>query len=526
MTLHAQRPAPRLALLMRDFHRKYHFGLAALVLWLVPLVVAALPPRHGEITLLEMTDFHGALVGGGKDRVTSRPWGGAVALSQRVRAERDRRPDRTFLLDGGDEMQGTPESNFVYGRSSVAILNALGVDAAALGNHEFDWGIDSLRARRREMQYPTLAANVFERATGKRPDWVRPWTVVTRDGVRLGVIGFATPDTPRVTLPTNVAALRFEAPEPLVAGLVREVRQHGADLVVILCHMGGEQAADGAITGDVERLARAAKGVDAILGGHTHTFVAGRAHGVPIVIAGSSARALGRIVFDWDGRHARCTSVDLLRAFSDSMTVAPWDPISALVDSMRAIAAPYTRRVLGQATGPLNRAALANLVTDAMREATHAEVAITNPGGLRRNLEAGPVTAGDIFELLPFENSLVVVELTGAQLRAVIASRPEKSRVSGVQGRWDPSQAPEARLELQEAGGAPLRLDHTYRVVTTNFLASGGDGFKGFDAGTQTDQPLLLRDVVGQAIERRTAAGQRLDPDPTARLQLPETRDE
>jgi 5'-nucleotidase len=244
------------------------------------------------------------------------------------------------------------------------------------------------------------------------------------------------------------------------------------------------------------------------------------------VIAGSSARALGRIVFDWDGRQVRCTSVDLLRAFSDSMQVASWDPFVALVDSMRAIAKPYTQRVLGRANRQLNRAALANLVTDAMREATHADVAITNPGGLRRNIEAGPVTAGDIFELLPFENSLVVVELTGAQLRDVIASRPDKSRVSGLRGRWDPAQAPEARLDLREEGGAPLRLDHTYRVVTTNFLASGGDGFKGFEAGAPTDQPLLLRDVVGQAIERRTAAGQGLDPDPTARLQLPESRDE
>lgn len=476
-----------------------------------------------EVTILATTDFHGALVSGGRDRATNRPFGGAVALAQFVRRERGLRPDRTFLLDGGDEMQGTPESNFVFGQSAVAVLNALGVDAAALGNHEFDWGIDSLRARVAEMHYTLLAANVFEAATGKRPPWVKPWTIVERDGVKLGVIGFATPDTPRVTLPFHVRTLRFDAPEPMVANLAREVRRQGADLVVVVCHIGGEQGDDGEIRGEVADLAAAARGVDAIVGGHTHTFVAGRSHGIPVVIAGSSARALGRIILDWDGRRATAKSVTLARTFSDSLQVPDWDPFVALVDSMRERVRPYVTRVLGRSEKPLRRTALANLITDAMRSSMQADVAITNPGGIRRDLDAGPITAGDVFELLPFENSLVEIPLTGAQLRAVVASRPEKTCVSGLRGRWDPQAAPEARLTLTLEDGSPLRDDATYRVITTNFLASGGDGFKGFDAGPQKDSPLLVRDVVAQALEAATAAGQPISPDPAPRFQLPES---
>jgi 2',3'-cyclic-nucleotide 2'-phosphodiesterase (5'-nucleotidase family) len=178
-------------------------------------------------------------------------------------------------------------------------------------------------------------------------------------------------------------------------------------------------------------------------------------------------------------------------------------------------------RVLGRSEKPLRRAALANLITDAMRRSMHADVAITNPGGIRRDLDAGPITAGDVFELLPFENSLVEIPLTGAQLRAVIASRPEKSCVAGLRGRWNPQAPPEQRLTLTLEDGSPLRDDATYRVITTNFLASGGDGFKGFDAGPQTPSPLLLRDVVAQALEAATAAGRAIEPDPTQRLELP-----
>ena len=97
-----------------------------------------------------MNDFHGALVHGGHDPDSGRPWGGAVAFATRLHHERQRRPRRTFLFDAGDQMQGTPESNLLFGRSSIEVLNRLGVDAAALGNHEFDWGVDTLRARLRE----------------------------------------------------------------------------------------------------------------------------------------------------------------------------------------------------------------------------------------------------------------------------------------------------------------------------------------------------------------------------------------
>jgi 2',3'-cyclic-nucleotide 2'-phosphodiesterase/3'-nucleotidase len=495
--------------------------VATMLVALAPAPPAALR-RAGPVTLLATTDFHGALVSGGTDRRSGRPWGGAVALGQLVRAERERRPDRTFLLDAGDQMQGTPESNFTSGRAAVAALNAFGVDAAAVGNHEFDWGIDTLRARLGDMKYPLLAANVFERKTGRRPEWLRATALVERDGVRIGVIGYVTPETPRVTMPLNVESLRFDAPEESVAQQARDLRRRGADVVVVVCHLGGEQQGSGPIAGEVATLARAARGhVDAIVGGHTHTFVAGRVDGVPVVVAASNGRALGRIVLDWDGRRVRGAEVDLLRAYSDSLQVPSWDPIAALVDSMRALVHPFTSRVLGRAERPLGRDALANLVTDSMRDALQADVALTNPGGIRRDFPAGPITAGQVFELLPFENALVEVRLSGAQLRRVIASRPDKCRLSGLKGRWQPDAPPPDQLVLQRPDGTPLADDSTYVVVTNSFLTTGGDGFQGWDAGAMRVTTTTIRDALTAAIEAATAAGRGIDPDPAPRFVLP-----
>jgi 2',3'-cyclic-nucleotide 2'-phosphodiesterase (5'-nucleotidase family) len=334
-----------------------------------------------EITLLSINDFHGALVHGGVDPSTGRPWGGALALGERIHRERERRPRRTFLFDAGDEMQGTPESNLLFGRSSVEALNRLGVDAAALGNHEFDWGLDTLQARIAQMRYPMLAANLFEKATSARPDWLRPTAMLERDGVRVGVIGLITPDTPRVTLPINVSHLAFAPADSGVTALARELRDAGADIVIALCHLGGTQRDDGRIEGPLAELARNVRGIDAILGGHRHTVVAGHVSGIPIVSASSRGRALGRVTLFWNGARVTRSDVAALPVYADSIDGSAPAGLPAYVDSIHRLVRPLTQRVIANAPQRLSEEALANLVADAMRAAVDADVALTNIGG-------------------------------------------------------------------------------------------------------------------------------------------------
>jgi 5'-nucleotidase len=159
---------------------------------------------------VETTDFHGAILGGQRERRTQRPLGGSAALAAAIARERAGNPDGTVLLDGGDLFQGTMISNLQFGRPVVEQMNLIGYTAVALGNHEFDWGVDTLTRRVREMKFVDMAANMFEKQTGKRPAWARADTTVTRRGVRVGLFGLAYPGTPHVTLAANVAHLRFD----------------------------------------------------------------------------------------------------------------------------------------------------------------------------------------------------------------------------------------------------------------------------------------------------------------------------
>ncbi len=464
-----------------------------------------------DVTLLTFNDFHGTFETAGLEPHSRRPWGGALALAAEVESLRRAHPQRTFLLDAGDAWQGTPESNFSFGRSTVGFLNRLGVDAAALGNHEFDWGIDTLRARIAEMHFPMLAANVFEK-NGGPPSWARGWAILARDGIRVGVIGFITPDTPKVTLPQNVESLRFAPPEQQVDSLVAHVRAQGAQLVVLLCHIGAEQDSLGTITGPLADLAQRARGVDAIVGGHEHTYVAGRVAGIPVVTAGTKGRGMGRIVLRWNGQRVLASQVQWNPVFADSLPAAPAAPVAAFVDSVCEAIAPLVARVHARTAHGLGREQLVNFVADAMRARTGADVAVTNLGGVRTEFEPGNVTEADLFTLIPFENTLVTARLTGRQLVDFLESDPLQARVAGLRGRYLATAAAGRRLvDITDASGQPMDPNSDYLVATNNFLAHGGDGFRGFLQGRDVVwTEYRVRDVVREALIAAGAAG-RLD---------------
>ena len=206
--------------------------------------------RWPELRVLETTDFHGAILPG-TDRRSNRPTGGSVALAAAVESERAANPEGSVLLDGGDCFQGTMISNLEYGRPVVEQMNALRYAATAVGNHEFDWTIDTLVARVRGMHFAALAANMLERRSGRRPGWARADTSFVRRGVRVGVVGLAYPGTPRVTLPANVTTLRFEDDSTWAARIAPRLRREGAAVVLGVGHIPAETDSTRKARGDL-----------------------------------------------------------------------------------------------------------------------------------------------------------------------------------------------------------------------------------------------------------------------------------
>jgi 2',3'-cyclic-nucleotide 2'-phosphodiesterase (5'-nucleotidase family) len=415
-------------------------------------------------------------------------------------------------------MQGTLISNLTHGRSTVDVLGRIGLDAAAIGNHEFDWGVDTLRARMAQVPFAWLSANIFEKATDERPDWVAPYAWLETAGLRVGVIGATTRSTPETTLPANVEPYEFRDIAEVVNELAPRLKAEGADLIVVVVHAGAIANRDEGYVGEiVDAAQRITAPVDVIVSGHTHSEVRAEVNGIPIVQARSSGTALGVVTLTFDrGRDAVVGhSLDVWTTRHDK--VAPDPDIAALVDRYAADVEALADREIARLARPLRRdrddeSALGDLIADAQRAATGDRIALVNGGGIRTDLDAGPVTYAEAFAVQPFQNTLISLDLTGEQLRRALEAVVDDhlGQVSGIRYRFDPTR-PEGRRVLDawlEDGEAVVRdgtavdPDATYSVTANNFMASGGSGYDvlGEAAGTDTglvDSEALVKYLAG-----------------------------
>ncbi|NUR32790.1 MAG: hypothetical protein HOQ30_02165 [Gemmatimonadaceae bacterium] len=471
-----------------------------------PAVRATRPaPR---LRIIATNDFHGALEP--RPDATGRLRGGAAYLAtaiQRARADCVSPACETLLLDGGDEFQGTPASNLAFGRPVVEVFNTLGYAAGAVGNHEFDWGQDTLRARMRDARYAILAANV-RYADGRDVPWIRDDTLVTRGAIKIGVIGVATLLTPTTTRAANVADLRFLDPVPIVDSLARRLRVRGADFVVVVAHDGAFCDRDGATNckGEIVDFARGLhEPIDAIVSGHTHSLVDTDVNGIPIVQARSSGTALGVIDLGPEGsRHAvRDVLPDSLPA--DSVVASQvWRAVASV--------APIVERPVATIAGSLVREGvqypLGNLIADAMRAEGKGDVAVMNNGGIRANLRDGPATYGSLFEVQPFANMLYRFTLSGAALRSYLEKLVAKrlnAHLSGAVVTYDSTAAAGARIRsVRLADGADLKPDGVYTLVLNDFLATGGEGLGLGTAARRTEVlPIVDLDALVSYLRSR-----------------------
>ena len=491
-------------------HRLYSLLLLALATACGP------PPATGpapdgvkRVRIVHTNDFHGRLL---PQTADGRSLGGSAVLAAHFDSAVARFAGPTLILSAGDDMQGTAVSNLSWGRATIAAHNASGYDAAAVGNHEFDWGLDTLQARVAESRFPWLAANVFTAGTRAQPAWLRPWVMIERDGVRTAVIGIALETTPEIVLAGRTAGLDFGPAVPAIDQAAREARAAGADFVVVTAHVGATCEHSGTAPaelstgcrGEILEIAESlSEPVDLIVGGHTHRRVLTTEDSIPLVEAASYSTAYS--VTDLERRDGRtvATRREVRTPFADEVT--PDTAVARVVTEWSSRTGPVLERVVVTSAQPLERDgpeyALGNLLADAMRVETGAQASIVNNGSVRRDLPAGPITWGMLFELQPFANALVTTEVTGAQLRealenAVSGERPS-AHISGMTVRWDPSAPEGSRIrEIRLDDGRVVQDGDVVTLGLSEFVATGGDRFASLAQGRMTRTAMVDLDAV------------------------------
>ncbi len=459
----------------------------------LPLTRLAQGQVAHRLTIIHLNDFHSKhdpvdgrtlACSAGADCFGSSPRLATAIAGQRQAAEAD---GRTVLqLDAGDQFQGSAYYTALHGVVELAVMHAVGTEAMAVGNHEFDNGPDTLTRFARAARFPVLSANVT--APGELGQLLKPYALFDRAGLRVAVVGLTTEET-RITSSPGPGVV-FSPPGPALQVAVASARAAGAAAVITLSHCGLPED---------RTLAASVPGVTAIIGGHTHTLLSnvepGAAgphptvvNGVPIVQAGAYGRYLGRLDLDLDedGRvlayGGECRHVDLS---------LPADPVvAAIVASYAASLAAETKRVVGSATAAYDVAgcrvgecALGDLVADAMlAKDPQAAVAIANAGGIRTGLPVGTITRGDITSMLPFGNTLATLKIKGADLRDAVLhglslmGRGGFPQVAGMRVVGSPLGA---AITVRQPDGsfAPLDPERVYGMVTNNFTRGGGDGY-------------------------------------------------
>ena len=410
---------------------------------------------------------------------------GAAALAAAFDSLGDDCACAQLRLDAGDATGGTPLGNETRGRAGMDLLGRLGYAAAALGGHDFDWSADTLRERLRDAPYPSLAANVTDSATGRRPEWIVPWRMLDAGGMPVAIVGYITPDTKRLLPAERTRGLRFGEGELALHEVLGEIARRRPALTILLAHAGGS-CDDVVCTGEIVRLADELKGrgVSLIVAGNTLHAMTTRVAGIPILATESGGRMIGVADLvktpagglDW---RIGVIPVDSSRAGGSAAFRAVLERVRRMDDSLLA-------RPLARMKRPLPRSGpqfpLGALLAEARRNVLRTDLGLVRNASIRADLPAGTITYTELSAVEPSRSDLVRLSLTGAQLTRLLetvltAAEGPTVHLAGAQVRYDP-RAPAGRrvrgVVLQ--GGHKLRPEAEYTLAIDEPSAAGAGG--------------------------------------------------
>lgn len=426
-----------------------------------------------------------------------------------------RQENKNFLLiDAGDVTQGTVFANQFKGESIAPILNALDYDLTIPGNHEFDFGLEQLLKNKELIKAPMVNSSVTKEDGS---NLFTPSFITEVGGLKLAFFSVLTQETPILTHPDNVKGLTFQDPVEIARKLVPELKKQ-ADRVILVSHAGY----------DVDlNIAKSVSGIDLIIGGHSHTKLE-----QPVIVNGTY------ITQDWE--YGKSLAREDLYYYKNELVslngglkqydekVEPDPQIAGLVKEVTGKIDDVLNVVIGKSGVDLEgdrtivrkkESNLGNFITDAMLAKTksfpgyEADIALTNGGGIRTQVKAGDITKKMLYDVLPFPNTVVIIDATGSELKAALengVSQVETGagrfpQISGMSFEWDPSQPAGSRVSNVKIGGEELDLGKTYKLATNDFVAVGGDGYEMFKGKKSLNTGFTLYDIVEEALTSQKA---------------------
>ena len=431
-----------------------------------------------EITILYTNDEHGWMEG-------MEPHQSAAHLFQLWRQQEGYFEDGPFLiLSGGDNWTGPAISTWNEGRSMVEVMNAMQYDASAVGNHEFDFGLDVIKARTEQARFPYLSANTRWRSSGLTPIEVGilPYTVTTVNDIRVGIIGLTTRDTPTATNPDNVRELNFLSYERALRETLPALEAEDTDINLVIAHVCEEP---------LEQLIYRTQDLDIALfgAGHCNELIAREVQGTVLLGGGFHFTAYATATFSIDLITSEIRNLSY-SARSNAQSV-PNRSVASIISSW----AEQTEAILSEEiafsarTIPRQEPALGQIIVGSWLLAdSSADVAITNAGGIRTDLPAGKIDMGTLVSMMPFDNSIIALDLDGRTIRRALetGARPIVGGLHRVGSDW-----------ILTRHNEQLDDGQIYRVLVNSFMYAGGDGYDmiaeadpdGFDTGINYRQP-------------------------------------
>ena len=482
--------------------RKHQFSKYFLYLGISLFLFACTDPepeksKEGvQLTILYTNDEHGWI------EETASADGAARLMGVWTEQEGyDPADDRYLILSGGDNWTGPAISTWFQGESMIAVMNAMHYDAAAIGNHEFDFTIDGLIARTEQADFPYLSANIRFKGTDSIPEFIQPYIIRDIEGVHVGIVGLTTQSASYSTFPTFVEDLDFIDYEEALREVVPKIWEAGADVILCPAHICFGEAQ--ALAGLAEEL-----GISMLGGGHCNELDAEVYNGsVAIIEGGWQMASYARMDLYYDPETGEVGAIEVKTAHNDGGAADAG--VAQIVDTWVQATESELGQVIGYASAEISRysAAMHNLVTDSWLAAfPQADIAVTNSGGIRQPIAMGQITKGDIVGVLPFDNNIIELKLTGAEVVDCIGSNLILAGITTIG-------------EYLHADGTPLKMDSVYSVLTTDYLyVQDAIHFSQYDSDPYYTGLNYHQPTVDYIVSLNTSASNplndHLDPDP------------